>query len=106
MSIAACAEIDDETGLFQPTHGSAPVTMGIERANPIVAILSGVMILDYLADKSDLPHYAAASFKLGLDITVAFTQNSVRPIEFGGYMSTKSVTNAISATCQSLAPEL
>jgi 3-isopropylmalate dehydrogenase len=38
--------------LFQPAHGSAPDIMGEDRANPLAAILSGAMMLDYLADQS------------------------------------------------------
>ena len=106
MGMAACAEIGDETGLFQPAHGSAPDIIGMDRANPIAAFLSGVMMLDYLADKLDLPGHAAAGHLLDKAITTAFAQNSVRPIECGGDMGTKSVTNTIAEICQNLSPEL
>ena len=72
----------------------------------MAAILSGVIMLDYLADKLDLPAYAAASNLLDQAIITAFAQNSVRPMEFGGDISTISVTNAIAKTCQSLLPDL
>ena len=75
-------------------------------ANPMAAILSGVMMLDYLADKLDLPHYAAASNLLDQAITSAFAKHCVRPMEFGGDMGTKSVTNAIAEACQRLSPGL
>jgi len=52
MGMAACAEIGDEHGLFQPAHGSAPDIMGQDKANPLAAILSGALMLDYLADRS------------------------------------------------------
>ena len=48
--------------------------MGMDYANPMAAILSGVMMLDYLADKLDLPRYAAASHLLDQAITNAFAQ--------------------------------
>ncbi|MGR3714352.1 MAG: isocitrate/isopropylmalate dehydrogenase family protein, partial [Shimia sp.] len=41
MGMAACGEIGDDTGLFQPAHGSAPDIMGQDKANPLAAILSG-----------------------------------------------------------------
>ena len=72
----------------------------------MAAILSGVIMLDYLADKLDLPAYAAASNLLDQAIITAFAQNSVRPMEFGGDIGTISVTNAIAKTCQSLSPDL
>ncbi|WP_306296595.1 isocitrate/isopropylmalate dehydrogenase family protein [Candidatus Entotheonella palauensis] len=52
MGMAACAEIGDHHGLFQPAHGSAPDIMGQDRANPLAAILSGALMLDYLGDNS------------------------------------------------------
>jgi 3-isopropylmalate dehydrogenase len=102
MGMAACAEIGDETGLFQPAHGSAPDIMGMDRANPMAAILSGVMMLDYLADKLDLPAYGDASRLLDHAITAAFENNNVRPMEFGGDMGTRTVTKAIAESCQNL----
>ena len=106
MGMEACAEIGDENGLFQPAHGSAPDIMGTDRANPMAAILSGVMMLDYLADELDLPASAAASHLLDQAITTAFAKNSVRPVEFGGDMGTKSVTNAIAEILQNPLPKL
>ena len=61
---------------------------------------------DYLADKLDLSRYSTASRLLDQAITTAFAQKSVRPMEFGGDMGTKSVTNAIAETCKSLTPDL
>ena len=50
MSMAACGKIGDHSGLFQPAHGSAPVFTGTDAANPLAAILSVSLMLDYLAD--------------------------------------------------------
>ena len=104
--MAACAEIGDETGLFQPAHGSAPDIMGMDRANPMAAILSGVMMLDYLADKLGLPAYGDASRLLDHAITAAFENYNARPMEFGGDMGTKAVTKAIAESCQNLPADL
>ena len=106
MGMAACAEIGDDIGLFQPAHGSAPDIMGQDRANPLAAILSGVMMLDYLADKLDLPRYAAASRLLDAAITNAFATHTVRPMEFGGDMGTLAVTKAIAESCHSMQTRL
>jgi 3-isopropylmalate dehydrogenase len=106
MGMAACAEIGDNIGLFQPAHGSAPDIMGQDRSNPLAAILSGVMMLDYLADKLDLPRYAAASRLLDAAITNAFATHTVRPMEFGGDMGTLAVTKAIAESCHSMQTSL
>jgi 3-isopropylmalate dehydrogenase len=99
MGMAACGEIGDDIGLFQPAHGSAPDISGQDRANPLAAILSGVMMLDYLADKLDVPAYATASQRLERAIASGFAENALRPIEFGGDMGTRAMTQAIAARC-------
>ena len=38
MGMAACGEIGDQVGLFQPAQGSAPDIMGQDKANPLAAI--------------------------------------------------------------------
>jgi hypothetical protein len=38
MGMAACGEIGDQVGLFQPAHGSAPDIIGQDKANPLAAI--------------------------------------------------------------------
>ena len=53
MGMAPCGEIGDDTGLFQPVHGSATDLIGCDAANPVAAILSGALMLDYLAEKTN-----------------------------------------------------
>ena len=106
MGMAACAEIGDNIGLFQPAHGSAPDIMGQDRANPLAAILSGVLMLDYPADKLDLWRYAGDSRLLDTAITTAFETNTIRPIEFGGNMGTVAVTRAIAESCHPIQTSL
>ena len=53
MAMAPCGEIGDDTGLFQPVHGSATDLIGCDAANPVAAILSGALMLDYLAEKTN-----------------------------------------------------
>ena len=50
IGLAPGANINFETGVavFEPTHGSAPKYAGLDRANPTAAILSGVMMLEYI----------------------------------------------------------
>ena len=92
MGMAACAEIGDEVGLFQPAHGSAPDIMGQDKANPLAAILSGAMMLDYLADKTGDSKLADAAALIETAVSEGFAANALRPMEFGGDMGTKAVT--------------
>ncbi|MEM1063892.1 MAG: isocitrate/isopropylmalate family dehydrogenase [Pseudomonadota bacterium] len=95
MGLAACGEIGADHALFQPAHGSAPDIMGEDKANPLAAILSGAMMLDYLSDRLAEPRYAAAAMRIERAVEEGFAANSLRPIEFGGDMGTVAVKNAV-----------
>ena len=95
MGLASCGEIGDETGLFQPAHGSAPDIMGQDRANPLAAILSGALMLDYLADKTGSEAMREAGRLIDDAVDRGFEANRIRPMEFGGDMGTRAVTDEI-----------
>ncbi len=97
MGMAACGEIGDEIGLFQPAHGSAPDIMGQDKANPLAAILSGALMLDYLTDQGADPRFAEAADLIDQAVDAGFTANALRPMEFGGDMGTLAVTDAVIA---------
>ena len=95
MGMASCAEVGLEHALFQPAHGSAPDIMGQDKANPLAAILSGALMLDYLADRSDQRHLADAAHLIEQAVEAGFVANRIRPMEFGGDMGTKAVTREV-----------
>lgn len=95
IGMAACGEIGDNHGLFQPAHGSAPDIMGQDKANPIAAILSGALMLDYLADKLQNPDLTKASDLINEAIYNGFAENKLRPMEFGGDMGTQAILQEI-----------
>ena len=97
MGMAACAEIGDANGLFQPAHGSAPDIMGQDKANPLAAILSGALMLDYLAERSGDAHYSNAAHAIETAVETGFQANRIRPMEFGGDMGTHAVTAEVLA---------
>jgi len=51
LGLAPSANIGDRHALFEPVHGSAPDIAGKNIANPVAAIRSASMLLDYLGDK-------------------------------------------------------
>ena len=95
MGMAACAEIGDENGLFQPAHGSAPDIMGQDKANPLAAILSGALMLEYLAEKLGDARYEAAAHGIEAAVDAGFEARAIRPMEFGGDMGTRAVTEQV-----------
>src|SRR5260370_12964106 len=48
MGMAPSADIGDQHAVFQPAHGTAPDIADKGIANPIAAILSAAMMLDWL----------------------------------------------------------
>ena len=50
LGVAPGANIGDEAGLFEPTHGSAPRYAGQDKVNPFGMILSGMLMLRHLGE--------------------------------------------------------
>ena len=49
LGVAASANLHPgQTSMFEPVHGSAPALAGTGKANPVGAVLSAAMMLDYL----------------------------------------------------------
>ena len=69
--------------------------MGKNKANPLATILSGSMMLEYLADKKNCPQANEAALIIENAIEEGFNKNLLRPFEFGGDMSTTAITSQI-----------
>src|SRR5882724_2538803 len=52
LGLAVGGNIGDEHAMFEPIHGSAPKHAGKDKANPLAAILSVQMMLDWLGTRS------------------------------------------------------
>jgi len=100
MGMASCAEIGDEHGLFQPAHGSAPDISGQDKANPLAAILSGSLMLDYLADQAGNNAAREAAMLIEKAVETGFETSELRPAEFGGDMGTKAITDTLVSIIQ------
>lgn len=50
MGLAPGANMGDEIALFEPTHGSAPKYTGMNKANPMAMMLSGMMMLRHIGE--------------------------------------------------------
>ncbi len=51
LGVAPGANIGDRLALFEPTHGSAPKYKGLNKANPMAMMLSGLMMLQHVGEK-------------------------------------------------------
>ncbi|MCM3713961.1 isocitrate/isopropylmalate dehydrogenase family protein [Alkalihalobacillus oceani] len=94
MGMAPSGDIGYDHAMFQPAHGSAPTIAGKGIANPIATILSGSMMLDWLADKhqNEAARQAASLIEKAVARAVA---SGVKTRDIGGESSTVELGDAI-----------
>lgn len=93
MGLAASANINPtrkHPSMFEPVHGSAPDIAGKGIANPLAAILSGVMMLEFLG----LDQPAA---RVRNAVTKVLSAGTVMPPDLGGTAKTADLTEAVIA---------
>jgi len=75
LGVAPGANLSDEMAVFEPTHGSAPKYIGMNKVNPMAMMLSGVLMLRYLGEKKSanrLEKAIASVIAEGKDVTYDF----------------------------------
>jgi 3-isopropylmalate dehydrogenase len=78
-----------KVSLFEPVHGSAPTIAGQGIANPLAAILTAAMMLEYLGFTDDADRVNAA-------VSDCLANDLITP-ELGGSLSTSQVGDAVLA---------
>ena len=95
MGMAPSADIGDQHAVFQPAHGTAPDIAGKGIANPVAAILSAGMMLDWLGRRHrniDLTHGAE---RIERAVTEVLAAGKTLPVDQGGSASTQAVGQTI-----------
>lgn len=95
LGIAPSANLNPEgtfPSLFEPVHGSAPDIAGKNIANPVGAIWSAAMLLEYSRNTSEPHHQGAASIMRAIQTTLAGTTLTR---DLGGNASTLELTRAL-----------
>ena len=87
LGVAPSGNIGAETAIFEPVHGSAPDIAGKGVANPMGAILSAAMMLDYLRLSDDAHRLRNAVYSA--------IRRGVRTRDIGGRANTHEVTGTI-----------
>jgi isocitrate/isopropylmalate dehydrogenase len=64
LGLAVGGNIGDEHAMFEPIHGSAPKHAGKDKANPLAAILSTQMMLDWLGTRHEDERLTRAAEKV------------------------------------------
>jgi 3-isopropylmalate dehydrogenase len=102
LGTAPSANIGDRYGLFEPVHGSAP-TLSEGMANPIAAILSAGMMLQWLSEKYSEPKLEKASRLLQGATQRLLEEGRVLTPDMGGASSTAEVTDQLITNVKFLA---
>lgn len=87
LGLAPSANIGDRYALFEPVHGSAPDIAGKNVANPIAAIRSAAMLLEYLGDPG-----GAARMETSINRALA---QGIRTRDLGGSAGTREFGDAV-----------
>ena len=88
LGVVPGANIGNQYAVFEPVHGSAPTLAGKDLSNPLAAILSTVLMLEYLGEKSAADQIKVAVNKV-LDEGKSITK------DLGGKAGTIEFTEAI-----------
>ena len=88
LGFACSGNIGENFAVFEPTHGSAPKYVGMNKVNPIATILAAKMMLDWLGEKE-----MAQKIEKAVENVIA--EGKARTYDMGGNTTTTGMTEAI-----------
>lgn len=91
MGMAPSADIGDGCAVFQPSHGTAPDIAGMGIANPVAAILSAAMMLEWLGH----PELCGGAVRIRSAVEAVLADPTNRTPDTGGRLSTERMTERI-----------
>ncbi|WAC05574.1 MAG: isocitrate/isopropylmalate dehydrogenase family protein [Methanoregula sp.] len=94
LGLVPSANIGDRYALFEPVHGSAPDIAGKNIANPVAAIRSAAMLLDYCGD-----HKGSAMIETAVLQTIL---GGTRTADLGGTAGTREFGDAVAEKIKGL----
>jgi len=84
MGVAPSADLGDDCGVFQPSHGSAPDIAGKGIANPIATILSVALMLEWF----EHPQTTLGAEMIRRAVENVLSDPANRTSDLGGKLST------------------
>ena len=97
MGMAPSGDIGDRHAVFQPAHGTAPDIAGKGIANPIAAILSAGLMLDWLGRRHQHAGMIEAGQRIERAVAHVLDEGKSLPVDQGGSATTTAVGAAIAA---------
>ena len=95
LGLAPGLNAGERHAMAQATHGSAPDIAGKGIANPYAMVMSGKMLLDWLALKRDEPRAAAAARLIDAAVERVVAEGRHLTRDLGGSASTREMGDAI-----------
>ena len=87
LGVVPGANISDEYSVFEAVHGSAPDIAGLEVANPLAIVMSGVMMLNHLADTEGREDMRDAADRIKTAYNIVLSEGRTTR-DLGGGLST------------------
>jgi isocitrate dehydrogenase (NAD+) len=94
LGVVPGANIGELGAVFEAVHGSAPDIAGKDMANPLALIMSGVMLLNYLADTEGDERCRAAAQRIRAAYDTALAKGD-KTRDLGGSLGTRGFTEAL-----------
>ena len=90
LGFACSGNIGEKVAVFEPSHGSAPKYVGMNKVNPIAMILSAKMMLDHLGEMDMAKRLEDA-------VAAIIAEGEIRTYDMGGSNTTSEMADAIAA---------
>lgn len=88
LGFACSGNIGEKFAVFEPTHGSAPKYIGMNKVNPIATILAAKMMLDWLGETE-------LAQKIEDAVAAVIAEGKARTYDMGGVTTTSGMAEAI-----------
>ena len=88
LGFACSGNIGKDFAVFEPTHGSAPKYIGMNKVNPIAQILAAKMMLDWLGEKEKAKKIEDA-------VAAVIAEGKYRTYDMGGNNSSLEVAEEV-----------
>ena len=97
LGVVPGANIGRDCAVFEAVHGSAPDIAGKGLANPLACLMSGVMLLNYLAEARQNPACRQAADRIKAAYDKVLSDGKIRTRDLGGTAGTKEFTAGLIA---------
>ena len=103
LGLAPSADVGDNYGVFQPSHGTAPDIAGKGIANPIAQILSASMMLVWLGERNDDAVAISAAEAIESAVAEVLKDPANHTADLGGPATTTGAGDAVAAAVKRMA---